>query len=195
MNEVQNKLKESISSELSSSLKEIESGAWEYGLTYELDRDNALEVFEKLKSSDSLKFNMLVELTAVDYMDSKEDRFTVVYHLMSTTNLYRITIKINVAEDDAWVESVLPLWKSANFLEREVWDLFGIDFKNHGDLRRIMMYEEFEGHPLRKDYPILKKQPRIPLRLPELHNTAQDMKRNSLVAMPTKKSSSKSEAK
>ncbi|MCL4139591.1 UNVERIFIED_CONTAM: hypothetical protein GTU68_024743 [Idotea baltica] len=102
---------------------------------------------------------MLVDVTAIDWMDVRQPRFDVVYQLMSITFNTRMCIRIGVEENDPKVFSVLPLWNAANFLEREVWDLFGITFEGHGDLRRIMMYDEFVGHPLRKDYPVQGKQP------------------------------------
>ena len=92
-----------------------------------------------------------------------------------------------MSESEPKVASIRELWPAANFLEREAWDMYGVEFENHGDLRRILMYDEFKGHPLRKDYPILKKQPRVKLRLPELHNTAKDMQRQQLVTIGGKK--------
>ena len=90
-----------------------------------------------------------------------ESRFAVVYHFYSVAHKHRLRIVVPVEEADAEVDSLTSLWPGANWLEREVWDMFGISFKGHPDLRRILMYEEFEGHPLRKDYPVNKRQPLI----------------------------------
>ncbi len=90
-----------------------------------------------------------------------EARFAVVYHFYSTAQKHRLRLVVPVEEADAEVDSLTSLWPAANWLEREVWDMFGISFKGHPDLRRILMYPEFEGHPLRKDYPVNKRQPLI----------------------------------
>ncbi len=82
-------------------------------------------------------------------------------YLYSLNNNARLRVKIPVSEDDCSIDSIWSLWKTANWYEREVWDLYGIKFKGHPDLRRILLYEEFKGHPLRKDYPINKRQPLI----------------------------------
>ena len=90
-----------------------------------------------------------------------EARFALVYHFYSTAHKHRLRLVVPVEEGDAEVDSLTSLWPGANWLEREVWDMFGISFKGHPDLRRILMYPEFEGHPLRKDYPVNKRQPLI----------------------------------
>ncbi len=143
-------------------------------------------VFERLKSEDAFLFNMLIGLTCVDWMDKKEPRFEVIYHLLSLTHNSRLCIRVAADEDDPKVDSLRSLWPAANFLEREVWDMYGVEFENHGDLRRILMYDEFVGHPLRKDYPKHAKQPRIELRVPELRNTSADMQREQLVSLPVR---------
>ena len=88
-------------------------------------------------------------------------RFAVVYHFYSLEHKHRIRLVVPVADPAAGVDSLTPLWAGANWLEREVWDMFGIRFQGHPDLKRILMYDEFEGHPLRKDYPVNKRQPLI----------------------------------
>ncbi len=112
-----------------------------------------------------LAFDMLTDLTAVDYLKfpGREDgpRFEVVYHLYSIRHNHRVRLKVRVEEDDAMVPTAVPVWPIANWFEREVWDMFGIRFKGHPDLRRLLLYEEFEGHPLRKDYPVTRRQPLI----------------------------------
>jgi NADH-quinone oxidoreductase subunit C len=88
-------------------------------------------------------------------------RFVVVYHLFSFPLKHRLRLEVPVDEVDAEVDSVSGLWASANWLEREVWDMFGIRFRGHQNLKRILMYDEFVGHPLRKDYPVNRRQPLI----------------------------------
>jgi NADH-quinone oxidoreductase subunit C len=113
----------------------------------------------------ALAFEMLLDLTAADYLKypGREDgpRFEVVYHLYSLSHNHRLRVKVRVEEDDAVVPTAVGLWPIANWFEREVWDMFGIRFGGHPDLRRLLMYEEFVGHPLRKDYPINRRQPLI----------------------------------
>jgi NADH-quinone oxidoreductase subunit C len=117
-------------------------------------------VMEFLKNDPRLQFNLLVDITAVDYLGRKP-RFEVVYHLLSIGHKRRLRIKLRLDGNDPAVESMAGLWGSADWLEREVWDMFGIRFAGHPNLKRILMYEEFEGHPLRKDYPMRKRQPLI----------------------------------
>ncbi len=88
-------------------------------------------------------------------------RFVVVYHFFSTTHKHRLRLVVPVQESEPEVDSLVDLWPAANWLERETWDMFGIVFRGHPDLKRILMYEEFEGHPLRKDYRVNKRQPLI----------------------------------
>lgn len=124
-----------------------------------IKREGALEFFSYLKNE--LQFEFLMDVTAVDYI-GREPRFEVVYHLYSFRNNNRLRVKIGVPESDPVVDSLVPIWSGANWFEREVYDMFGIKFRGHPDLRRILMYDEFQGHPLRKDYPLKKRQPRIP---------------------------------
>ncbi len=127
-----------------------------------LDRSGLRESFRCLK--DELNFNLLSDITAVDYWQKQEPRFEVVYQIASLKDRQRLRLRVAVPENDATVDSLTPLWRGANFLEREVWDLYGIRFTDHPDLRRILLYDEFKGHPLRKDYPINLCQPRVPER-------------------------------
>jgi NADH-quinone oxidoreductase subunit C len=117
-------------------------------------------VMDFLKNDPRLQFSMLVDITAVDYM-GRRPRFDVVYHLLSILFKRRLRIKLQVEDGEPTVDSLTSLWGDANWLEREVWDMFGIRFAGHPDLRRILLYEEFQGHPLRKDYPIRRRQPLI----------------------------------
>lgn len=104
-------------------------------------------------------FDQLAEITAVDYLNYPDarDRFGVVYVLTNLANGERLIVKTAVNEPDLVLPSAFPLWKGADWLEREVYDMYGIVFEGHPDLRRILMPEEFVGHPLRKDYPLRGK--------------------------------------
>jgi NADH-quinone oxidoreductase subunit C len=129
-----------------------------------LARDGLRESFRILYEDPKLRFDFLSDITAVDYWKKKEPRFEVVYQLVSLERKTRLRVRVPVPESEAAVESLTPLWPGANFLEREVWDLFGIRFTGHPDLRRVLLYDEFQGHPLRKDYPVNLCQPRVPER-------------------------------
>jgi len=139
------------------------------------------DFFRLLKLDSELAFNMFVDVTAVDWMDERDERFEVVYHLLSISTHYRLRVKVDLPESAAKLPSVSHLWAGANFLEREVFDMYGVEFEGHPDMRRILMYDEFKGYPLRKDYPVQGKQPRIQLRAPEVENTARHMHRSELV--------------
>jgi NADH-quinone oxidoreductase subunit C len=118
------------------------------------------KVMEYLKNDPRQLFNVLIDITAVDYFN-RNPRFDIVYQLLSLPFNRRLQIKICVPESEPNVASLTALWNNANWLEREVWDMFGIRFEGHPNLKRILLYEEFQGHPLRKDYPIRKRQPLI----------------------------------
>lgn len=113
-----------------------------------------------LKEDPDLGFEYLMDVTAVDHW-KRRPRFEVVYHFLSLKNKFRLRVKVPVGEPQPEVDSLTALWPAANWYEREVYDMFGIKFKGHPDLRRILLYPEFEGHPLRKDYPIDKRQPLV----------------------------------
>ena len=130
-----------------------------------LARELVLDGLRALRDDTVLGFDALTDLTAVDYL-GKTPRFEVVCHLFSLSKRHRLRVKVPVPEDDCWAHSLTTLWKSANWLEREAFDMFGIRFEGHGDLRRILMYPEFEGHPLRKDYAYNRRQPLVPERDP-----------------------------
>ncbi|MFQ5897648.1 MAG: NADH-quinone oxidoreductase subunit C [Candidatus Methylomirabilia bacterium] len=130
-----------------------------------VDARGILDVLSFCKEDPRLRFEILMDLTAVDYLKyagrEESPRFEVVYHLYSLTHNHRVRLKVRVEEDDAVLASAVSLWPVANWFEREVWDMFGIRFEGHPDLRRLLMYEEFQGHPLRKEYPKNKRQPLI----------------------------------
>lgn len=117
-------------------------------------REQAYEALQMLR--DTLGFDLLVDVTCVDYLHFRnaEHRFGLVYLLANTATNERITIRVFVDEPDLVVKSVVPLWEGANWLEREVYDMFGIIFEGHPDHRRILLPEEFSAFPLRKDYPL-----------------------------------------
>lgn len=101
-------------------------------------------------------FDLLVDVTCVDYLNYRgaSDRFGLVYLLTNVADNLRLTVRVMLNEPDLSVPSATPLWSGADWLEREVWDMFGIHFEGHPDLRRILMPDEFTAHPLRKDYPM-----------------------------------------
>jgi len=105
-----------------------------------------------LRNLPTLQFNVLVEVTAADYLP-REPRYEVVYHLLSVANRQRLRVKVRVGTNGS-LPTVQGIWRGAGWPEREVWDMFGIIFDNHGDLRRLLMPEDWEGHPARKDYPV-----------------------------------------
>lgn len=109
---------------------------------------------------DELGFDFLMDLTAADYLP-REPRFELVCHFYSSRHNYRLRLKCPVTAADPEVDSLTGLWAGANWFEREAYDMFGLKFSGHPDLRRILMYDGFEGHPLRKDYPLKKRQPRL----------------------------------
>src|SRR5438034_7162005 len=119
-----------------------------------LDRSGLRESFRILKEDPELDFTFLSDITAVDYWQKKEPRFEVVYQILSRVRRRRLRIRVPVPENDPSVESLTPLWRGANFMEREVWDLFGIRFTDHPDLRRVWLYDEIQGHPRRQSYPV-----------------------------------------
>jgi NADH-quinone oxidoreductase subunit C len=143
----------------------VETHAHRGDHTAVIDRGALVDALTFCRDDAALGFDMLSDLTAVDYLKypGREDgpRFDVVYHLYSIAHNHRVRLKVRVDEDDPVVPTAVPVWPIADWLEREVWDMFGIRFEGHPDLRRLLMYEEFVGHPLRKDYPINRRQPLI----------------------------------
>jgi NADH-quinone oxidoreductase subunit C len=123
-----------------------------------IDRDRAPEILRALRDEPGFEFNALADLTAVDRLD-RNPRFDLVYQLNSLARGHRLRVKIGIDGADPWAHSAIEIWKAADWLERECFDMFGIVFKGHPDLRRILLYDSFEGHPLRKDYPYQKRQP------------------------------------
>lgn len=112
------------------------------------------KIMEYLHDTPELCFSYLRDLCGVDYLGRKEPRFEVVYQLYSISHRHTIRIRAEVPEDDPVIDSVSAIWDGANWHERECYDMFGIRFNGHPDLRRILMPEDWEGYPLRKDYPL-----------------------------------------
>lgn len=124
--------------------------------TLVITKESLSNIFRFLK--DELEFAFLADITAVDYLDIQSPRYEMVYHIHrfgpEFEDNVRIRIKAGVSEDDMVIESLTPLWKGADWLEREVYDMFGIEFSGHPDLRRILMPEDYGPHPLRKDFDV-----------------------------------------
>ncbi len=124
------------------------------------------EIARFLRDDPRADMQMLVDLTAVDYPE-RTPRFEVVAHFYSLSKGHRLRLKARVGDEEgegADIDTLADLWASANWAERECFDMFGVNFRGHPDLRRILMYPEFEGHPLRRDYPADRIQPMVPFR-------------------------------
>jgi NADH-quinone oxidoreductase subunit C len=130
-------------------------------------KQRIVDVCRYAKDEPSLAFNMAPYITAVDYL-GQEPRFEVVYNLLSTVHNHRVRLRVKVPENDLVVPSVTTVWRGADWFERYCYDMYGIRFSNHPDMRRLFMYDEFVGHPLRKDYPLKGRQPITPER--EIHD-------------------------
>jgi NADH-quinone oxidoreductase subunit C len=138
--------------------------------TVRVPLERARECLRALRDDPELAFNFLMDVTAVDWLE-RQPRFDVVYHLASVETKpragepsalrRRLRVKVGVPEVPCEADSVVALWAAANWMEREVFDLYGVRFREHPDLRRILLYDEFKGHPLRKDYPKERRQPLI----------------------------------
>jgi len=153
-------------------------------VTIELTRENLVTVCQELRDAPQFKFDMLIDLCGVDYLDYgisqwrtetttatgfsravdddlprlvewDKPRFAVVYHLLSLKNNQRLRIKLYLDHDDLVLPSIMPIWDSANWYEREAFDLFGFEFDGHPDLRRLLTDYGFKGHPFRKDFPLI----------------------------------------
>ena len=122
-------------------------------LTIYVERSVVRDACALLRDDANCPFNFLSDVTCVDWHPA-EPRFEVIYQLLSIPKKERVRLKVRLGGDSPVVESVTSVWPAANFFEREVFDLFGIHFANHPDLRRIMLPDDWKGHPLRKDYPV-----------------------------------------
>ena len=150
MSEILKNLEKIINSELSS--KVLSSSIKHSELSIEIREDDLVEIVQFLKSNEKCKFRQLVDIAGVDYPD-QEKRFQLVYLFLSHENNLRIKLLIKFEINQA-IDSITKIFPSANWMEREVFDMYGVKFKNHPDLRRILTDYGFKGHPLRKDFPL-----------------------------------------
>ncbi len=123
-------------------------------VTVRLKKDRIADICRYLHDDPGMSFDYPTALCGVDNLGRNRPRFEVVYNLYSTTHRHRIILKAQVPESDPTIDTVTCIWAGMNWHERETYDMFGITFKGHPDLRRILMPEDWEGHPLRKDYPL-----------------------------------------
>ena len=122
-------------------------------------REHIVEACRFLKTTPGLNFDLLTDLCGFDRGPEEEPRFEVNYHLFSTTRYHRLRLKVVLNEEDAHVQTVTGVWRTANWHERETYDLFGVIFDGHPDLRRILLPEDWQGHALRKDFPLRGYEP------------------------------------
>ncbi|HEV2762363.1 MAG TPA: NADH-quinone oxidoreductase subunit C [Pyrinomonadaceae bacterium] len=128
-------------------------------LTVVVPRERIAEVCAHLKTAPGLEFNMLADLCGVDRGPEEEPRFEVNYHLFSTTKFHRLRLKVLLNDEDTHVPTVTGVWRTANWHERETFDMFGVIFDGHPDLRRILLPDDWQGHALRKDFPLRGYEP------------------------------------
>ena len=121
-------------------------------------KELVLEIIQKIKEDDKLLYDQLIDITVIDNVLSKQNysnqRYTIIYSFLSLSFNKRLLVYSNISEDDQNIDSITQIFESANWFEREIYDLFGINFKNHPNLQRIMNDYNFQGHPLRKDFPL-----------------------------------------
>ena len=137
-------------------------------LTITVNPDQLIDVCQDLRDDAAFACDTLIDCCGVDYSEHggnwQGTRFASVYHLQSVQLNHRIRVKAFVDGEPPVLPSVINIWNAVDWFEREAWDLYGIRFLNHPNLKRLLLYEEFVGHPLRKDYPIDKRQPLVPMR-------------------------------
>jgi len=157
-------LRELIPQKLKDKFPSVEFELTDYRdeLTIKFDKKFIVEVCSFLKSDSELEFIWCADVTAIDWA-TRKNRFTVVYNIFSMKHNFRLRLKADVDESDCSIDTVSSIWKSANWQEREAYDMYGIKFNNHPDLRRMYMPEEFEYYPLRKDFPLMGIPGSLPL--------------------------------
>lgn len=156
--------KENIANKLKEKFPEVnfEISEFRNDISIFFDKKNIVEVCRFLKEDEELQFKLCEDITAIDWA-KRTDRYSVVYHIFSLKSNTRLALKVNIDESDCSVDSVTTVWKTANWHERETYDMYGIKFNNHPDLRRMYMPEEFEYYPLKKDFPLLGIPGSLPL--------------------------------
>jgi len=142
----------------------LETNAEHGNETAVVAKDRLVEIATFLRDDPELELDMPIDCTGVDWYERREPRFDVIYHLYSVARRHRLRLKVQVTLEDPTCPSLVPVWPGMNWHERECWDMYGIRFVGHPNLTRVLLYEEFEGHPLRKDYPIDRRQPLVELR-------------------------------
>jgi NADH-quinone oxidoreductase subunit C len=149
-------LKEIILNKLKEKLPHIKISDSEYKgeLTLFFEKQNVVEICRILKDDPELQFRLCEDITAVDWA-RRTNRFSIVYHIFSLKNNFRLNLKTDVDESDLKVKSVSSVWKTADWHERETYDMYGITFLNHPDHRRMYLPEDFEYYPLRKEFPLM----------------------------------------
>ena len=128
-------------------------------LTLVVPREHIAALCAHLKAAPGFEFDLLADITGVDRGPEEEPRFEVNYHLFSTKRFHRMRLKVLLAQEDVHVQTVTSIWRTANWHERETFDLFGVVFDGHPDLRRILLPDDWQGHALRKDFPLRGYEP------------------------------------
>ncbi len=146
------KIAEQLQKQFSSEVKEI--AEYNGQIAVIVGKKRIRDIVRYLHDTPSLSFDLLRDLCGVDYLGKKEPRFEVAYQLYSIEHRHFLRVRAEVPEDDCSIDSVVPVYAGANWHERECFDMFGITFKGHPDHRRILLPDDWEGHPLRKDYPL-----------------------------------------
>ncbi len=157
-------LKEIITQKLQTNFPQaqLEFSEFRGELNVKLDKKFINPVCKLLKEDSELEFLFCEDITAVDWA-TRKNRFTVVYHIFSLQHKFRLVLKADVDESDCNIDTVSSIWKTSDWQERECYDMYGIKFNNHPDMRRIYMPEEFEYFPLRKDFPLMGIPGSLPL--------------------------------
>ena len=128
-------------------------------ITIIVPRERIVELCDYLKRTPNFEFNLLADICGVDRGPEEDPRFEVNYHLFSTTKFHRLRLKVVLSEEDLHVPTVTAIWRTANWHERETFDMFGVIFDGHPDLRRILLPDDWQGHALRKDFPLRGYEP------------------------------------
>lgn len=133
-------------------------------LSFYIKKEALLQICQSIQEDSEFDFNLLADITSVDWLNhqnSQLGRFEVSYNLYSLKHKFRFFIKVQLDEDNPEIDSVIDIWAGANWMEREVYDMMGIEFVGHPDLRKILTPDELDGHPLRRDYPLTWEHPKF----------------------------------